>query len=524
MLTSLPSDIVLLVLREYVGVALRDLSAMDVAFCCAAVRSDLLACLARSRIHDAKSPLQLMPYLHWITARGVKQSMLDVRLHALRGAGSADLPVLPHVQKIYFIDESHIKGPPLGSFSFIRSSFPSLRTVNCSRWSSMSDQQLRSFRSYPLISLNLSNCYNLSAAEVIITVCSMAGSLQQLNCDVLDDEALNILSAHWQTAKCLRMECNRVEHASAIESFCIQNPDLDTLELFYHFVPPSARIVVTDGLIRNITRSCSKLTSINLGIGSENSTASFHDILANCPLILRIRMCGAYFEFMIKDSRRICHVCCMADASESFITAACSDRRVSIYKFVVLPVAKFAVKGPLLRALADSSGLQIEHFQGILDCSFSDDIQHFFEHCPNLHTLILERVADAAAVYLAALPILCQNMTTLHLPFCSMSSEILIDALDNYKLSKITNLSFRWRREFCDTVMVKVAEVFQSLTLLDLTGTAVTNEKLLELIVEGKLRASTIQCSNAALMRDQLSRLGCCHKPVFVDLKLSFKL
>lgn len=270
----IPYDILHLIAEDYLGGDVETLSCLDVACCNRAARPELLALL--STVHAAPSPVvnELANFIVWIAARRIQIAMLHVNVESLTDfAGvvleaniEADLPPAAIVTVDGIALNGNDEDLDGASLPVFLSHFPNLTSIDCSEWASITNLQVTALSCCgQLKRLNLSNNDSLTAGAIAWLVCFKGGTLQELSCDVLDDDALGRVAKHCHRISHLRLSCVECISSENLELLCIANAgQLETL------------VVVEEGYfdildaVRNITVVCKKIKRLLLCENNRN--------------------------------------------------------------------------------------------------------------------------------------------------------------------------------------------------------------------------------------------------------------
>lgn len=384
--------------------------------------------------------------------------------------------------------------------------FPNVTELDFSGWEYLLDdtlEQLGGIRS-PLTVLKLGGCFYISS-QVVSKVCrSHAHPLQELVCDVLRDQALNELTDHCHQLTSLQIACNWVGNAGSIEELCAANAScLKHLTLRYEEKYHTVGDVITNDMVANITSSCCYLQHICFGDSVTTITFDCLPVLLNnCPNMRKVQLLHAALRSCANDDRPLRGNQCHLDVSRYTVAPLLAgllwQLPVQFTSLVSEPfIATVLVEacGSDLLMLELDSRFAIMNFLHILCC------------CPNLHTLKVPRYYETSASLLL-LPVRCPALTVLNFSHTLLSTEELLAWLDSCRTNDIaimTALEFPNAVNFTDEVLRRVAAQFPALRSLDIAGTPVTKETLVELMHSRALQLKELKCSCWTDKRQQLA-------------------
>lgn len=308
----LPFDVVLLVIEDYLEANDSDLSLLDVALCSHKARGDWLDTLTRMRpVDGACPPKHATAHLTWALARSIKLKNLSAfgssaSLRALMDLlATAPPDWLQAVHAICLQSRLfHVNNPMLGKYL---ACFPSVDTVDCLGWQDMDDYSLKELRHLrqPLKALRLHGCYDITGAMVVTMVSIIGSRLQELCCDVLDDQALVELADCCRCLHTLSIGCSRIGSSESLVDFCsTSSRSLSSLTLHNRgarsqwYDAGDREEIITDAVMEAITSACTQLTYVHFdGYGDFASVGSVILLLRRCAGIQRVILWGADMTF-----------------------------------------------------------------------------------------------------------------------------------------------------------------------------------------------------------------------------------
>lgn len=505
MLTRFPDDIIRLVLQEYLEITQHGLSKLDCAYCNRKTRGDLLTTLAITRTPTQRDVKTLGNYLNWIVLRSVAVEELQINPHtvspAVEHVGWA-WTEMPQITSISFAEPDImpyfiVTGTKFAPF-FLR--FPNLRQLNCSGWTRIDNPCLRQFQSLqcPLEVINLSGCYRISGMVVAKLVAAVGSTLRSLRCEVLDNKALFALTGACDSIRELFLSTELMTRRSAIVQFCVSNGYcLQTL----HLLRPRAtrpKMLFSAQHMLAITATCTNLKSFifELPIDPQDITLCLQHIRDHCPLVSHIHLQSLSVDLAT------------ARVSLEPVAAQYAEEILTVFKHPVHEFScKSGVKTGLLHQLLSSHGKDFRS----LDIGTKDindmELLICFGLCQHLTALTLSHCA-ISDINLMQLPKYCPHLTSLSFFSCSHLTDIGACALlVAYQHAPMQQLSFRHCR-VTDVTAEKIAELFPTLAVLDLSETKVTMHTLFTLISAHKLRVGTLLVNYPPALKEFFKRAG----------------
>lgn len=398
MLGLLPHHLVQVILDDYVDASLSTVSHLDVAFCSSGLRDDFLEVISSlKRVTTRRGkPVEnnnLSNYLSWLESRQCHIPSLEVDPRGMPNFSSGDLLLLPQIHSVVFNSFGYNRPnvpTPFLPFLFM---FPGLKELNCSKWATIRDGFLCQLKSLqcPLEVLQLSRCHQLTSECVVGVVSHFSATLRRLDCDVLDDLGLVQLS-QLALPKFQQLSMHSgLESSVAIEQFC--ESVSETLEsLSFRYVSGKTRsLAITNNTIKQITKSCPRLKTINCRSGTEASLQCLPDVMAGCPNIEKI-----YFRFVtivFNNGKPAVHDSFDLRCDPNVMLQRCAEV-VALgiqVRSVTLDVNNHLAD--CMRFIADNFGHQLTTFTGFFtENDYYDGdgmLIYLLAHCPNLQKVEL---------------------------------------------------------------------------------------------------------------------------------------
>lgn len=236
MLTVLPSNLIELIIAEYLEPEAGDLSRLDVAFCSNRERGEFLAVLSKLEMSNMKCIRDLGGYLNWIQSRSISVQILIVNPQCIADALAVAEGRWLQIEEIIF-DTEDVATPATGiPVDQLLRQLPSVWVIDCELWPDITDAHLEQLCSLPapLRSLYLDRCDLITASTVSKVAVHFSESLEALHCDVLDDPAIQaIVMGKCTGLTSLRLACDRMANKAYLKVLCYSSRQLEMLELFY---------------------------------------------------------------------------------------------------------------------------------------------------------------------------------------------------------------------------------------------------------------------------------------------------
>lgn len=538
-LPLLPTDVLVCILEDFVGVDVQGMSALDVALCNHQLREGMLAALKRININEAVAVLvhELAGYLTWISSRQVNVKFLVVDPHDIPpgdGDQRLSVDVMVPIQFLTFLDrrqEVPVHCSAL-SLTVLLCCCPMLLSVDCSGWPAISNEQftalqcIRQGRLVPVQVLNLTNCSALDPHGLLRAADQLCGGLIILYCDVLDDESLPLLATVCCSLQFLQIAGNRISSADSILRFCAANAaDLQWLVLRHAHDQEvmSSNVLITDLVLQDIARACPLLKGF-ICVHSRYCSATFADslqhLLSHCPSIHLVELPYAQIHLTESSMGKVCDVTFYPSPLTALLPADLTALTLPMHSFSAHH-GDMLLNSNMLTLLTNKVGEALVD----LDISSTEDVQEsillsLLARCPNLTSLMLHCESWLTEDTLGMLPSYCPKLIVLSICCCSelITDSALTCMLQKYKpADALRHLSFDRSPALTDVTLLKVAELFPDLLSLGLEAAALTKEVVLDLIVSGKLRVKNIRCAEREWLGQQLKKAGFHHLPLLLS-------
>lgn len=474
MLTDLPTDISLAILRDLLGSSAKILLALDSAHCCTGSRRDFLALLRCNQQSSWEQVLTASSIMHskgkltdfvcWTLAREVMLSSLHLCVQEVPLLVQRLQRPLPSIRRLsYFCPMATASESFLDDFIRFLPLLPHLEEIDTSSACYLPDGFLAALMASnsPVRVLKFGRSVQ-SPSLVAVLAAHFADTLQDLQllpeCAV--DGTLFTLLARWcKHLRHIRVPCGK-HFAQAVCRFIAHYPHLESIRL-------RDNRHLGDEALAAIASCCPNLRSMDVEISSDGLTSrGIVPFLKGCPLLERLSFeCTCTITISCNDScRRSCSILLYfwehSEDLRVIVTALpcpireCQlKRRVSAEDVLVLA----DVLGKELLALtisAIAADCPVAHFQEI------------FAHCTSLESLFLGHVpcfTDEGLVDLAQLTSLRKLLvagalftdgpmikalrrlpllTSLYVDRCSLLSDTFLRELAACNGPNITELSF----------------------------------------------------------------------------------
>lgn len=445
--------LVQVIFDDYVGITLSTLSRLDVAFCSAELRQDLLEVMAslkkikvESAWGDVEKYRHLPNYLCWLASRRCHVSWLDAdasclptTLSQLRGSGIS-LPNTTSVTLFYCTSISCYRtcDGPFSVAPFL-AMFPNLKELNWSSWTGISDSMLSQLQSLqcPLEILKL-NSHELTSKCVVEVVSHFSATMRCLDCRILDESALLQLSRmHLPRFQQLSIHCWHLKSSVAFEQFC--ESVSGTLESLTFTSKQQANnplpFPITNHTIKVITKSCHRLKVIdfkNEYFGEDSFTLEsspdiekllcfLPDVMAGCPDIERLTFLTDTIEFI--NGNPAVEVFRLHGDPDTLmkICAQMSSLHVAVRKIhFEFSLNDGYVYTECIRFVADHFGPELTSFVGHFKDNNDDTLIYFLSRCPNLTVLDLNSCHSISDRSFAMIPVYCPKIVVLALGYSDL--------------------------------------------------------------------------------------------------------
>lgn len=507
MLAALPVDILLASL-ECLHADARLLSRLDIAFCSHSVRASIISvlCLVQSIGSLGVHSTDGVSYLTWVVARQVRVDRLIVDPHDIVELNKCLLfTTLSTVSWVNFVDrtpEDHSVLDPRALRQFLQH-LPNLSHINCRGWKNITDYQVMAFRVVGnLTQLDLEGCPDVYGP----TVCSLRlWPLLRLAFDAVDNQAWNILATSCHSLLAISLCCSGLVEEAHIRRFFLNNPRLKnvTLECNYaemNFSNELMQSIATNSL-QLVSFKCIVAYDLDIVLEQVVLPATIQLFLTNCPNMLCLLLCNVEIALSMSSmssGKRAGHINCLRQCELEFVYELCL--------LLDIPLIGFSSRGntfppdnQLLLLMADKFGNDLEMWSCFNDWQPGDAVldtgivEYFLSHCPSLKTLAFFCPSGISDNILSQLPIWCPKLSDLML--CReplLSDDRLFPLLLGLQSRPFAYLTLRTCPLLTDVMLVRIAELFPKLTLLDVISTPFTKESMLAVIASGKLRAQII--------------------------------
>lgn len=411
----LPDDLIHSILDDFLGSEWKHLAHLDMAVCNHTHRKQVLQLLSQL---DEKA---LPPYhslkdvevlLCWLSQRGITLKQLRLPMDSMDDAWVDDqAPV--NVRSISCYDNllmrslSHNTDPiaiTADMLSAFMRRFPVLRELDCEEWQDVADDVFMGFRDLqcPLEVLKLSLCpEGISAAAVMVLVSSVGSTLQELYCNVLNDQALSDIARLCPNLSSLGVSCEKLEHQRSLAECCaVYGGQLKTLQIYGY--PEGS----SNDLIASITSSCRNLKHVSL-CAAAYSIVCFRHVMDNCPLLESLSICDMYLTVESReDGSRACRIRSGMYLPSQFLVDVCHSLPIPLMDFYV-DQSGVNMTDEIVHVMADRFGKDLITLAMFISISF-EAMEYLFSRCPNLSTLCVE-----CGAVLENLPQYCPKLNSL---------------------------------------------------------------------------------------------------------------
>lgn len=484
---DLPQQLCAVILREWLG-NWKALSSLDIAYSNRRARGDLLAVLNQQviRFDDAyviegiARRKYLTHYLAWIRTRTVRLHSLHMHVRLIPDILTNAL-CFPHIKRITFIGEKRV-AISADQFRAFIACFPQLQAIDCSRWTSIGNTHLAVFLVLNTLKvLNLDYCDDILGMTVVRIACKYATSLRELRCVMLDDEELLSIAEVCHAIRTLSIACDDLT-ADGILCFCRANPLIEALTLsLYDHASPSP---ITDDLLIEITKICTKLHSIHIDTTAGVSDRSFQHIISQCPDITSIKTFTYQYTVKLLNG----HKC----SEFAFGMVGVVDEIKTLLQHVVLPVthvnakyAKVKLDRECLHLIAEKCGSTLIYLSGDVDEDVNpSSVEYLLSRCPCLQTLMLSKFGTLTNDTLIKIPSYCPQIRILGLECAKKITDVaLLKVLDAYRPNQLTSLGLHYCRSLTIAILIKIAQQFPRIDWVLVQGTAMHRDLVWQAVV-----------------------------------------
>lgn len=479
MLKELPLDLITTIIEEFIVACevAKHLSALDVACCNHSTRAELLGLLARVRCKSPEPFPELAPlfvnFVMWIGRRSVKLSQFVLNTGLDLQVVTGLLATCPTVQQVR-IGSCSQYGNRLAPFL---DCFPSLSQALLF---DIIGQQFpyianRNLRVLHLTGLTSYHGYERFNPLVFITVLvSLRGTLQELSCDGLNNDALKAVAELCQLKR-FAADFGRIGKSEFVQALSKLGLHLEELEI----ADKGWNRGHLRDVIHQVLPSCPRLQKISVKTPDmlSDTTAFLSAVIVNCPCIERVNVDGSDGgEFTATsngaDGRRMYYkakfgaYCDSADAKAVY----------SVLSFgSILFHNRCRASHDWLQCMADISGTRLEVIDLSLDGKMKDrHLTYFFTHCPNLICVCLDcesaDIASSASNCMSQIFALCPRISTFRLTGCSLiDDDSFLQALTGCPSSCLQRLyidKFLSSKSVLRKALKKIIKCFPSLNWL----------------------------------------------------------
>lgn len=539
MLDQLPVDLFRLIAHDYLQYGVKQLSAVDVAFCSHGRRSDWLALIAQLKDVRTTAEIEsgedflasgssLVRLLHWVVSRGVHISKLHFDMAAFVPAprGTKKQPrrqdearftqIIPSVESLHVsFGLSRKKYPPrtLDSLTHFLDCFPNVKTLQT--WTEIEDEELCAVlnKLKGLEGLDMIDCFELQPDTVAAMVSSLGNQLRLLRCSVLDDDAAATIAGSCHNLTTLTLYCGEMQSFDGLEQLCAVNAG--TLQHMMLFGGE-----ISEDLFARIATMCTSLIVFNCDCTFTNCVPVVQSVFSCCPSIVMMEFNGMDINIKDVDGQKRVDIQYI-----DFI----EDSQVAPLSAIPFPVQKCEMTfykdydvdatAQTLDCLVGRFGSSLEALKLRFYADFPEKkLVKILKGFSNLRELDLCHPKLISAVLVPVIPVLSLTLRKLRIGYgLSVDATDLSALLDCFRAASnnlIVSLDLYSSITVLPANIHAIAEVFPRLFHFTIMHKDLRAMGILDAIVSGKLKAKRIESNTDQIkwLSKELKRKRVHHK------------
>lgn len=494
MFHTLPEDLIVVLIADWVQVGLAGLSRLDVACCNRSSRGCFRHIASIVRIREDKARKQISNMLTWLHSRRVCLELFSVGARIARSLDQAEHAVLTDALEVNAKALKVVPCPVTGvSFKIchLLSYFPNLTAMD---WGDcdLSDAQLFEMAAmrYSLRSLSLRLCKNLSVRAIAEIVASAKDSIEQLHCEGIDDWLMLALADHCTNLR--QLTCCSIDklEVTSMMAFCASNPHLSHVTI--------DGPAVTNDMVAVMLTARSLMKEIHIGTRSAATLDVLEFITGNDSgyenKLTQFTLSGTVIKFFPSSSssnsssnKGYCEVT-VKHRGELFASrSSLRHLRTPLHHILHSRGDCGIISSNELRLLADLHGHTLEYASLMPGDSVQrSDVQYFLMHCPHLRTLFFstehEDVDLLSDEDVRNLPTWCPDINRFGFIDCApgLTDDALIYALSKWSPNNIDKINLYGCRLVTDKALTAIQQYCPNIGALYVWRTAISKEALLD--------------------------------------------
>lgn len=241
------------------------------------------------------------------------------------------------------------------------------------------------------------------------------------------------------------------------------------------------------------------------------SCHSLFAVLAFCPDVERIKLRDTELLISRDDhsSHRACHVTIGSVSDETYVRSIVSLFVAFHLSIEVFDAYSHQLSQELMLFIAHNCGHSLKIFYGRVDYHDDASMVDILSECPHLtcfQAQANDRLTDA---FLGHVPRLCPNITLVDIAgLTRITDQGITQLLDGYVGHCLKVLSLQYCGRLTDLTLHTIATMRPELHELNVVGTQITKETILELITSTRLRCKTLFCEEWSWVKGQLKESG----------------
>lgn len=359
-------------------------------------------------------------FMMWTIYRGVRLHTIFVKLRPMQALARMPFFRFRNTYCLHLVqDGSAVRIESLETFI---SFFPDLEELDCSRWPSMSGEQLLTVMQncFPLHALNLLGCSALLPDTICEALKMMGSYLRTLHVDVVSDDVLHSLSTYCQyllqfifcrdgcSPSALYASLERLHRLKGLSIRCTQQTIAESTPLDFH----------------QLFSACPALETVDFSADASASPSILTDAFQLCPKIVSITLKEVHATCRSIHGHRVCDVRMLSPCSLAYL--------LELFEHCKLPIRSLhthaslvELDGQILTALVDHHGLTLES----LVCDLQPELRYshtlvdcLLARCTRLRECNLGRCWMAKDKEVQQIASLCPALRRLHLSLYPVAS------------------------------------------------------------------------------------------------------